>query len=353
MGETLYDEVVREDTLDRPCRVYAPVGTHETLLAYLVRRLLENGANSSFVNRLVDPAVSVDELVTDQVAMAERHGGAPHGRIPLPRDLYRPERPNSQGIDLASEHDLRWLDDGLAARPLDRRPHPRRPPLRARQRRSRSAIPPTTPTRSAPCARPPATRSQTPWPPPTRPPAGWAATEVDASARPASSAPPTCMEARAARADGLAVREAGKTLPNAHGRGPRSGRLLPLLRGAQSAAEFDNRTHKGARPGRLHRPWNFPLAIFTGEVAAALAAGNPVLAKPAEQTPLIAAAAVRLFHRAGVPADVLQLLPGNGATVGAALTADPRVAGRGVHRLDRGGAPDQPQARRARRRPGP
>src|SRR3954469_374449 len=106
MGETLYDEVVGPEKLARPCRVYAPVGTHETLLAYLVRRLLENGANSSFVNRLVDPSVSVDELVADQVALAERTGGQPYPRIPLPRDLYAAERPNSTGLDLASEHDL-------------------------------------------------------------------------------------------------------------------------------------------------------------------------------------------------------------------------------------------------------
>ena len=112
MGETLYDEVVGPDKLDRACRVYAPVGTHETLLAYLVRRLLENGANSSFVNRLVDPAVSIDELVADQVEAAARLGGRPYEPIPLPRELTVRCRRNSKGVDLSSELDLRWLQQG-------------------------------------------------------------------------------------------------------------------------------------------------------------------------------------------------------------------------------------------------
>ena len=115
MGETLYDEVVGPEKLDRACRVYAPVGTHETLLAYLVRRLLENGANSSFVNRLVDPAVSIDELVADQVEAAARLGGRPYEPIPLPRDLYGRCARNSKGVDLSSELDLRWLQQGLEA----------------------------------------------------------------------------------------------------------------------------------------------------------------------------------------------------------------------------------------------
>ena len=134
------------------------------------------------------------------------------------------------------------------------------------------------------------------------------------------------MEAELPELMALAVREAGKTLPNALGE-VREAVDFCRYYAARIRAEFDNRTHKGLGPVVCIAPWNFPLAIFTGEVAAALAAGNTVLAKPAEQTPLIAAAAVRLFHRAGVPADVLQLLPGNGATVGAALIADPRVQG--------------------------
>ena len=324
MGETLYDEVVRPDALGRPCRVYAPVGTHETLLAYLVRRLLENGANSSFVNRLVDPAVSVDELAADQVALAERHGGTPYGRIPLPLDLYAPERSNSKGIDLASEHDLRWLDQNLppgpwtAAPMLAGRPYepgngaPVRNPADHTDQvgtvRQATTDEVETALAAAAAAAP-----------------GWAATEPTERA--------ACLERTADRMEAglceliaLAVREAGKTLPNAVGE-VREAVDFCRYYAARIRAEFDNRTHKGLGPVVCIAPWNFPLAIFTGEVAAALAAGNAVLAKPAEQTPLIAAAAVRLFHAAGVPADVLQLLPGDGATVGAALVADPRVQG--------------------------
>ena len=146
---------------------------------------------------------------------------------------------------------------------------------------------------------------------------------------------------------GLAIREAGKSIPNAVAE-VREAVDFCRYYAAQIRAEFRNETHRALGPVVCIAPWNFPLAIFVGEVSAALAAGNPVLAKPAEQTPLIAAHAVRLFHRAGVPRDVLQLLPGRGERSGAALVADPRVEGRRVHRLDRGRAAHQPHAGRAR-----
>ncbi len=324
MGETLYDEVVGADALNRPCRVYAPVGTHETLLAYLVRRLLENGANSSFVNRLVDPAVSVDELAADQVALAERHGGAPYGRIPLPADLYAPERRNSKGLDLASEDDLRWLDEGLPPGPWTAAPllagraydpgngAPVRNPADHADQIGTVREATTDEVEHALAA----AASAAP---------GWAATEPFERAA-CLERTADLMEAELCQLIALAVREAGKTLPNAVGE-VREAVDFCRYYAARIRAEFDNRTHKGLGPVVCIAPWNFPLAIFTGEVAAALAAGNTVLAKPAEQTPLIATAAVRLFHRAGVPEGVLQLLPGNGATVGATLVADPRVQG--------------------------
>src|SRR5206468_3452685 len=117
MGEGLYQEVVGKDKLDRPCRIYAPVGSHETLLAYLVRRLLENGANTSFVNRIADPAVGIESLVVDPVALAERTKGAPHLAIPLPQALF-PERRNSQGVDLTDDVALRGLDAALRVLPV-------------------------------------------------------------------------------------------------------------------------------------------------------------------------------------------------------------------------------------------
>lgn len=327
MGETLYDEVVDPGKLDRPCRVYAPVGTHETLLAYLVRRLLENGANSSFVNRLVDPKVSVDELVADQVVLAERLEGRPSDRIPLPSDLYGAERRNARGLDLSSEIDLAWLEEGLVA--SERMAWTAAPILADGERAAGNGAPVRNPADHADTV---GTVREA------------ASDEIAAALAAAEAAAPRWAETDVAeRADclnrmadllesemrplmGLAIREAGKSIPNALAE-VREAVDFCRYYAARIVAEFDHRTHRPLGPVVCIAPWNFPLAIFVGEVSAALAAGNPVLAKPAEQTPLIAAQAVRLFHRAGVPADVLQLLPGAGATVGAALVADPRVRG--------------------------
>ena len=327
MGETLYDQVVGKDKLDRPCRVYAPVGTHETLLAYLVRRLLENGANSSFVNRLVDPAVSIDELVTDQVAEAAQLGGRPFDLIPLPRDLYGDARRNAKSIDLSSELDLAWLEKGLKA--SEQAPWTASPILGDGERQTGDGAPVTNPsdrgdivgTVYEASAEDVATALGIAEGAASR----WATTEVGVRAG--------CLERMADLLEeemrslmGLAIREAGKSIPNAIAE-VREAVDFCRYYASQIRAEFSNETHRAVGPVVCISPWNFPLAIFVGEVSAALAAGNPVLAKPAEQTSLIAAYAVRLFHRAGIPSDVLQLLPGRGETVGAALVADPRVKG--------------------------
>ncbi len=327
MGETLYDQVVGKDKLDRPCRVYAPVGTHETLLAYLVRRLLENGANSSFVNRLVDPAVSIDELVTDQVAEAAQLGGRPFDPIPLPRDLYGDARRNAKSIDLSSELDLAWLEEGLKA--SEQAPWTACPILGDGERQTGDGAPVTNPadrgdivgTVYEASAEDVATALGIAEGAAPR----WATTEVGVRAG--------CLERMADLLEeemrslmGLAIREAGKSIPNAVAE-VREAVDFCRYYASQIRAEFSNETHRAVGPVVCISPWNFPLAIFVGEVSAALAAGNPVLAKPAEQTSLIAAYAVRLFHRAGIPSDVLQLLPGRGETVGAALVADPRVKG--------------------------
>jgi RHH-type proline utilization regulon transcriptional repressor/proline dehydrogenase/delta 1-pyrroline-5-carboxylate dehydrogenase len=324
MGESIYDHVVGRDKLDRRCRIYAPVGSHETLLAYLVRRLLENGANSSFVNRIVDPSVSLASLVADPVAGAERTGGAPHAGIPEPVALL-PGRRNSLGIDLADDAVLAALAADLAATSA---------PGHAR------------PILAAPAARGDAA--------PIRNPADHAdvvGTVVEASvddvaiavaaavaAAPAWAATPVreraaCLERAADRLEaeraafiGLAVREAGKTLANAVAEVREAVDFLRYY-AAQARAELDRPDVTPIGPVVAISPWNFPLAIFVGEVSAALAAGNPVLAKPAEQTPLIAQAAVDALHRAGVPLAALQLLPGRGESVGAALVADPRIGG--------------------------
>ncbi len=324
MGESLYDQIVGPERWGSACRIYAPVGSHETLLAYLVRRLLENGSNSSFVNRIVDPTVSIAELVADPVARALATGGTPHPRIPLPIDLY-PDRRNSQGIDLSDEIALRAIDADLGTVPAQFEAAPMDAVAGRATPRERLAV-------TNPCDRRDvvgtvieATAAQ------VTQAVGRAVTDGAAWSRVAAAERAACLERAADLLEGeratfivLATREAGKTLGNAVGE-VREAADFCRYYAAQARRELGGASALG--PIACIAPWNFPLAIFVGQVSAALAAGNPVLAKPAEQTPLIAAAAVQLFHRAGVPPAALQLLPGSGETVGAALVADPRIAG--------------------------
>jgi RHH-type transcriptional regulator, proline utilization regulon repressor / proline dehydrogenase / delta 1-pyrroline-5-carboxylate dehydrogenase len=325
MGEPLYEEVVGRGKLDRPCRVYAPVGSHETLLAYLVRRLLENGANTSFVNRIADASVSIDDLVADpaEAAHSIQPVGAPHDKIAAPRDLYAPDRVNSRGLDLSDEGRLSKLGDGLDA---------------SAQTRTRAFPPGAAQDEPGEPVLNPANRSDiVGFTRHARADEVAAAIGIGDRASPAFAAIPPLeraivlrraadlLEERNDRLVGLIVREAGKSYANGVAEVREAADFLRYY------AHEATRTLLPGSPAALGlvvciSPWNFPLAIFTGQVAAALAAGNPVIAKPAEETPLIAAEAVRLLHEAGVPRDALQLVPGAGE-VGAALVADPRVQG--------------------------
>ncbi len=338
MGESLYDEVVGpldQGKLNRPCRIYAPVGSHETLLAYLVRRLLENGANTSFVNRIGDPGVSIDELVADPVDEATRIVplGAPHEKIPLPRELYglptEGARVNSAGLDLSNEHRLGSLAAallGTAATPWraapmlgdetpawdDTRAIDVRNPADHRDVVGR-VIEATSDEvvlalRAAVNAAP-----------------IWQSTPVEARARCLRRAA-QMLEEQMQTLLGLIVREAGKSLPNAIAEVREAVDFLRYY-ADQAEREFGGDTHRPLGPVLCISPWNFPLAIFTGQVAAALAAGNTVLAKPAEQTSLIAAQAVAILRAAGVPQGAVQLLPGQGETVGAQLVNSPDIRG--------------------------
>nr|CAD6430913.1 trifunctional transcriptional regulator/proline dehydrogenase/L-glutamate gamma-semialdehyde dehydrogenase [Rhizobium sp. Q54] len=326
MGEPLYEEVVGSENLDRPCRIYAPVGTHETLLAYLVRRLLENGANSSFVNRIADESVSVEELVADPVAVVRTmaNPGARHDQIALPRDIFGKARPNSAGLDLSSENTLA--------------------PLSAELQRSAAmdwiAAPTVAGSSSGAASRSvlnPADHADV---------VGQVVEASEQEAREAvgfaaAAAPAWAAVAPAERAAnleraaelmqermpillGLIMREAGKSLPNAIAEVREAVDFLRYY--AEQARRTFGAAHKPLGPIVCISPWNFPLAIFTGQVAAALVAGNPVLAKPAEETPLIAAEAVRLLHGAGIPESVLQFVPGDGR-IGAALVGAAETAG--------------------------
>ena len=324
MGEPLYEEVVGQGGLNRPCRIYAPVGTHETLLAYLVRRLLENGANTSFVNRINDPKLKLDDIIADPVAVARRIAppGMPHEKIVRPPALFGAARANSAGLDLASEPCLATLAEaGRAGLKTSWRAAPllgdgeARGSLRALRNPADQRDMVGEVADAAPAHVDAAfTLAEQAAP-------GWQALPASGRAailRRAAEA----LEARMPELIGLIVREAGKTLAAAIGEVREA---VDFLRYYAVQAEALN-PPRALGPVVAISPWNFPLAIFTGQVAAALAAGNVVLAKPAEETPLIAAEAVRMLRAAGVPPGALQMLPGGGE-VGAALVADARVRG--------------------------
>ncbi|MDG2520787.1 trifunctional transcriptional regulator/proline dehydrogenase/L-glutamate gamma-semialdehyde dehydrogenase [Caulobacter segnis] len=315
MGENLYEDVVSADGLARPCRIYAPVGTHETLLAYLVRRLLENGANSSFVNRIGDPSVSIDELTVDPVSQvrAEARPGAGHDQIAAPAGLY-PDRRNSAGLDLSNEDTLADLARALleSAR-MDWTAGDAgeaRPVLNPADHRDVVGTVREVSADQAVQAVARAAQSR------------WSATSVEERAAILERAA-DAMQARMPILLGVLVREAGKSTPNAIAEVREAIDFLRYY--AERARRTFGPSQAPLGPVVCISPWNFPLAIFAGQVAAALVAGNPVLAKPAEETPLIAAEAVRLMHDAGVPKDALQLVCGAG-DVGAALVGAPQTA---------------------------
>ncbi|MDO5639391.1 MAG: bifunctional proline dehydrogenase/L-glutamate gamma-semialdehyde dehydrogenase PutA [Neisseria sp.] len=323
MGETLYDQVVGAQNLGRRCRIYAPVGTHETLLAYLVRRLLENGANSSFVNQIVDEKVSIDDLIACPLEAAEATQGRMHAALPMPRHLYGAGRLNALGVDLSNEHVLQQLERDMNAAAQQ-----------SFQAASITAV--AVENQLAHDVKNPADHSDI---------VGTAAfiqtasiTDVVAAAKAAEAAWSNKMpseradclrrfadllEAHTPALMMLAVREAGKTLQNAIAEVREA---VDFCRYYAEEAEQTIRNERAVGTVVAISPWNFPLAIFTGEVVAALAAGNTVVAKPAEQTSLIAHYAVRLMHEAGIPQDVLQLVLGAGEA-GAALTQDARING--------------------------
>ena len=318
MGEPLYEDVLAQ--FNRPCRIYAPVGTHETLLAYLVRRLLENGANTSFVHRLNDPALSLDEIIVDPVATARLIVplGAPHEKIALPRALFGEARLNSAGLDLSNEQHLASLAKAVreqtqwVARPIlanGEMEGPERPVLNPADLRDAVGMVTEAGPELVEAAFAQALQAAPAWQ--ATPAADRAAILCRAAG---------LLEERLPVLVGLIVREAGKTLQAAIGEIREAVDFLRYYAGQISPG------HRPLGPVVAISPWNFPLSIFTGQVAAALAAGNVVLAKPAEETPLIAAAAVRILLEAGVPQGALQMLPGGGQ-LGAMLVADARVRG--------------------------
>jgi RHH-type proline utilization regulon transcriptional repressor/proline dehydrogenase/delta 1-pyrroline-5-carboxylate dehydrogenase len=339
MGEELYEELARLEAAigepRTPVRIYAPVGSHKDLLAYLVRRLLENGANSSFVNRIADEQVSIDELVKDPVTELEAVTPKRNPKIILPREIFGTQRRNSAGVDLSDPLVREPLLDRLKG--LESRSWTAKPGIGAGK--GRAVVSPhdhriTVGTTFEATAE-----------------------EVDRMVRAGHAAQQAWDalggEARARLLDraadlyeenseeffSLCIREAGKTLVDA---------VLEVREAVDFLRFYASEARRQfARPMplpgptgeqnqlRLHgrgvfasiSPWNFPLAIFTGLIAAPLAAGNAVVAKPAGQTPLIGALAVELMHKAGIPKEIVQLAPGSGSVVGGTLTAHPLIAG--------------------------
>ncbi|OZI71896.1 trifunctional transcriptional regulator/proline dehydrogenase/L-glutamate gamma-semialdehyde dehydrogenase [Bordetella genomosp. 12] len=332
MGEPLYEQVVGPGKLNRPCRIYAPVGTHETLLAYLVRRLLENGANTSFVNRVADPTIAPEALVQNPIdvaqAWARQEGalGLPHPDIPAPSALYQPVRDNAPGMDLACETVLARLDAALAqakattlvggpllAHPASDEGAQAQPVVNPADHRDVLGSLKTIAVADIHTAIASADAYAPQW---AKVPPGQRAAALSRTA--------DLLQAHTDRLLILLVREAGKTYANAVAEIREAEDFLRYY-AAQVLADFNNVTHPPLGVVTCISPWNFPLAIFAGQVAAALAAGNVVLAKPAEQTTLVAIEAVRLFWEGGVPPQALQLIPGPGKVVGPYLVDDDRV----------------------------
>lgn len=342
MGEALYDAVRADDRAARPVRIYAPVGGHEDLLGYLVRRLLENGANTSFVNRLADDETPVSDIVADPVEQAEREREDGKARAPLarPRDIFLPERQASNGLALTEQSvraplvaDMaKVLKTPFAAGPIVNgvavtggdaaqlmlSPHDKRERV--------GTVRLATPANLEEALTGATTAAHR-----------WDVTAAGDRARILEFAADLFERERAVLMAAL-VREAGKTIEAAQGEireacdylryyAGEARRLFAQPVRLKSPTGEENLLSLRARGvfGCIS-PWNFPIAIFTGQIAAALAAGNTVIAKPAEQTPVSAFLCVRLLHEAGIPKDVLHLVTGAGK-LGEALIKDPRVKG--------------------------
>ncbi len=339
MGQTLYDDIIGPDHLNIPCRIYAPVGSHEDLLAYLVRRLLENGANTSFVNRIVDANEPIENLIEDPVAKLKKMPHYPHQKIALPINLYGTERKNSKGWDMSNHQTLKMLQTKLTAAMqtpwrggvlvngtfLEGETHPVTDPADHNRVVGEVTLANAQHVEQALSIAAAAAAS-------------WDKTPAEQRA--------VCLEKAADLLEqqtdlfmALAIRESGKTINDAIAE-VREAIDFCRYYAAQARMHLAKPTQLPGPTGELNvlelhgrgviaciSPWNFPLAIFMGQVTAALAAGNAVIAKPAGQTPLIASYAIKLLHQAGIPESVLHLLPGSGGVVGAQLVADHRIKG--------------------------
>lgn len=338
MGRPLYDQIVDKTKFNYPARIYAPVGTHRDLLGYLVRRLLENGANSSFVNRLADDKIPVEQIVVDPIAKVAALANKSHPKIPLPKNIYGAWQ-NSQGIDLSNRAELKQLKkqlDKVVAENwrassivngkvcTDGVTHDVVSPANVDQIIGQVTDATTHDIEEALATATAAKQS-------------WANVSIDERAQRLERAA-DLLQKEMPTLLAYISREGGRSIPDAisevreaidfcryyayRARKDLAPTVLPGPTG-----EFNELTMHPRGVTLCISPWNFPVAIFTGQIVAALVAGNPVIAKPAEQTPLVAFKVVELLHQAGIPKNALQLLIGPGDVVGAACVNDTRVAG--------------------------
>lgn len=338
MGRPLYDQIVNNTKFNRSCRIYAPVGTHRDLLGYLVRRLLENGANSSFVNRLADDKTPIEKIVVDPVARIASLENKPHPHIPPPKDIYGGWQ-NSQGIDLSDLTQLiklkKQMQEAVKEKWLAG------PIINSKILIDRNGQPVTSPDNTDRVighvnkageaeveeALKTATTARRSW---EETPVTKRAAILERAAELFQQEMPNLMA--------ILTREGGKCILDCLSEVRET---IDYCRYYAYRARHDLTPRKLPGPTGEHNeltlhprgvmacisPWNFPLAIFTGQILAALAAGNTVIAKPAEQTPLIACRAIQILHQAGIPKEALQLLIGRGSVVGAKLVSDSRTAG--------------------------
>ena len=335
MGDSLYDQIIQKNI---SCRVYAPVGSHKDLLGYLVRRLLENGANTSFINQLADEKTPVQQLIEDPIIRISQLEHKPHPYIPLPKDIYG-NRINSQGLDLSNVTTLNALK--TAVEEIAQQTWQSSPLINGKsilQAQPKTVISPIDHQKTIGTvyeatkedvdnALVHAIDAQK----------QWATTAIEERA--------LCLEQAANLFENnmptlitLLCQEGGKQIIDCisevretvdycryYAERARKDLIPQILQGP--TGELNELSLHPRGTFACISPWNFPLAIFTGQIVAALVCGNTVIAKPAEQTPLIAAYAIHLLHQAGIPNNVLQLLPGQGDIVGSALVADPRIVG--------------------------
>lgn len=336
MGAPLYDQIVSKEV---PCRIYAPVGNHRDLLGYLVRRLLENGANTSFINRIADENLPIEKIIVDPVARIKKLAHKPHPHIPLPKDIYGQQRKNSKGLDLSNIITLSELKNAMEE--TQAQTFLSGPIIHGKLRTKTPAQPVVAPANADTVvgqvheatvedvkdALAIATSATKAW--------GDKSAEERAACLERAA---DLFEKNMPRLMTLLTIEAGKQIVDCISEVRET---IDFCRYYALRARHDLAPHILKGPtGEFNQlslhprgvivcisPWNFPLAIFCGQILAALVTGNTVIAKPAEQTPLIAAEAIHILHEAGIPTDALQLLPGRGEIVGATLVADARVNG--------------------------